>query len=341
VSRTLWAVALVGCGGLERQVVAELPSTETQVLELPPDLAKIDFVSVFTDAAAIVSAVNTQVPWAGHRASLDTRAPGCPDFWTGTFTDGALTFGSETGISWFDDCLTDVGLEYNGWATWESEVAESGDVTTFEGRTSEASRSLEGDAIVKDDVGVRFEFDGTASDSLYQVEAKGYQRLVYSTSMDATVTGADAFSDESLTPDGFRTDLVVSLTQGDVETYSARGNVYLFTPQLQGRFDSVQVDMEMLGVGAGPTDCTLEPLGWIGVRDSEAIWYDVVFLPRFEETITGDDFDNPLSVCDGCGRLYVQGVEQDGIDVCIDFSHLFEDYVLPNPDDYVLPIHSL
>jgi hypothetical protein len=146
-----------------------------------------------------------------------------------------------------------------------------------------------------------------------------------------------------VTPEGYRTDLYQFISGGDVDRYEARGNVYMFTPQLQGKFDSIAVDIALQGpLGAGPEDCTLEPLGWIGVRDDEARWYDVVFLPRYEEDIVGDKYPNdPLSICDGKGRLYIQGIEQE-LEVEVDFSFLFDgSFELPVAEDFILPLHSL
>ena len=57
----------------------------------------------------------------------------------------------------------------------------------------------------------------------------------------------------------WRTDLYVSVTGGDEERIETRGNVYLFEEVLAGRFDSVAVDLDVIGeVGAGPDDCLLE-----------------------------------------------------------------------------------
>lgn len=322
------------------------PQQEKNDFPLPDDLDTIDFVTAFQDAVRLMLSVSARQPWSGHKASLDGRAAGCPDFWTDPFTvNGLETVGSEQGVAWNDDCLVSdaTGLYYDGWLWWDFDVQQSGDPTSLDGRVSEASRTMDGDALVGDTEGVRFEFDGAAADSLYRVEAYGYERFVYSTRMDATITGRDVFGPDSLTPDGYRTDLFMFITGGDVETFEARGNVYMFRPQLMDRFDSIGVDMALPGeLGAGPNDCALEPLGWIGLRDEDAYWYDLVFLPRFREDIVGEEYPNdPLSVCDGCGRLYVQGVEQQGKDVCVDFSFLFDEFELPDADEYVLPFHAL
>ena len=230
---------------------------------------------------------------------------------------------------------------------WETEVSGNGRVDEDAGRTTEASRVLEGDAVVAIEGDVRFEFKGDANDYLYRVDQgegkDAYQRWIYRTTVDGTVTGSDLFGDGDVASGGYRTDLYLDLTGGDVDRLQARGNVYLFEPVIEGRFDSISVDMDLQGVrGAGPEDCTLEPLGWIGLRDPDAVWYELVFLPRITEDIIGEPFPNePLSICDGCGTLYVRGVESG--EVCVDLTDLFDtiESKLPVVDDYVLTLHEL
>jgi len=327
-----------------RDTLTEPTPGTTNPFPLPDDLDEIDWPAVFQEAVEQLKTINTQVPWGGHLQSLESRQAGCPDFWVDRFTVGNNLVGDDNTISWYDDCSNPDTSYFDGLLTWTSDVLEEGDPATIDGRTSEGFRSLTGDAIVGDDDGLRFSFNGGASDSLYRLEADGYSRLTYSTNLDnVEVGGRDALSGTA-TPDGFRSDLFMFLSGGDVDTFEARGNVYFFTPQLHDRFDSIQLDMALVGPsGAGPNDCLEEPLGWIGVRDENAYWYDVVFLPRFQEDVVGDPYANdPLSQCDGCGRLYVQGVEQPDVDVCVDFSFVFDGgFPLPDADDYVLPFHAL
>lgn len=349
MSALLLSLAVVGCKKETTPTTTPSSTGETGVADqnlypLPDDIDEIDFESAFADAVRMMVTVTPQEPWQGQVSAVDRGEIGCPDYWTEPFTVANQLVGYEDGVAWNDDCLTTTGLTYDGWIWWDSDVSNFGDPATYEGKTSEGSRRMEGKATVSTGDDITFEFAGTASDSLYQVQAIGYERHVYSTLMDATVTGRDVFTADSATPEGYRTDLTMSLTGGDVDNFEARGNVYLFTPQLHDRFDSIGVDMELQGPkGAGPDACTLEPLGWIGLRDENAYWYDVVFLPRFQEDIVDIDYANdPLSICDGCGRLYVQGIEQEGKEVCIDFSFLFDGTVpLPDIQDYVLPWHSL
>jgi hypothetical protein len=347
---TVVALALTfACKGEEPETtttVSTTVDTTPPAFPLPDDIATIDFVTAYRDAMNLAVSVSTQQPWLGHTTSITGRGPGCPDFWTGEITDpSGEIVGNDFGLSWYDDCQTSLGMSYDGWVWWDFSVVEAGDPTTAEGLTSDATRTIEGDAFVSDvDGNVVFEFDGTATDSFYNVEADGYTRFTYSSTVDGTVTGSAPFGTDSLTPDGYRSDLFLFLSGGDVDAFEARGNVYMFTPQLEGRFDSIEVDLSFTGpASAAPGSCTLEPLGWIGLRDANALWYDVIFQPRYTDDIVGEPFPNdPRSACDGCGFLYVQGIAQD-IQVCMDFNFLFDGQTvpLPDPDDYVLPLHAL
>lgn len=324
-------------------------TTTPPAFPLPDDLDTIDFESAFAEAVRQLVTVTAQRPWTGHAAALDGRSVGCPNFMTEPFTAGGVLVSRDEGVAWNDDCVNTAGTAYDGWLWWDNTFSVVGtDPNSYDGRTREGTRTLEGDANVdregEDDRVMLFEFDGIASDSLYEVEAYGYERYVYSSQIDATVTGTDVFRGTS-TPDGYRTELTLSITGGDVDNFVARGDVYLFSEVFLDRFDSIGADMELQGPkGAGPGVCTLEPLGWVGLRDSNAYWYDVVFQPRFEEDIVDIDFPNdPLSICDGCGKLYVQGVEQEGREICVDFSFLFERGAieLPEPEDFALPWRGL
>ena len=347
---TRWAILTVlalsaGCkkGDDGDGTAAGTTSTATTTpLSTLPDVSDVDFEQVFTDAVDAMFLVTTQAPWSGHHSALATRQPGCPDLWAGGVEDANMT-ADDGGASWFDDCRTGGGLYYDGWMWWDGTVRGEGDATSVEGRTQEASRFLTGDAVVGLDDNVRFEFKGSADDYTYQVDAAdGYRRWIYRSTVDGTVTGSDVF-DGSLTPEGWRTDLYLNMTGGDVDRFEARGNVYMFTPQLAGRFDSIQADIDLPGPrGAGPDDCTLEPLGWIGVRDPDAIWYDLVFLPRFTDDIIGEEYPNdPLSECDGCGTLYIRGVEAG--EVCIDLGTVFDnaEATVPGVEEFVLSLHDL
>jgi len=319
-----------------------------------PDVSDLDLPRVYQDTLHALLSITTSVPFAGHETTLETRTNGCPDVWAGG-VEAAGMDANTGGLSWSDDCRTPGGLGYDGWMWWDATATGSGQVESAEGRTVEGSRTLRGNALVDQRGAARFEFKGEATDYLYRVDSRygagtssgeatgGYQRWIYRSTVDGTVSGSDLFDDDALTPRGWRSDLYVDLTGGDVDRFTARGNVYLFEPQIEGRFDSIQVDLDLPGRrGAGPDDCTLEPLGWIGLRDPDAVWYDLVFLPRFTDDLIGEPYENAeLSTCDGCGTLYIRGMEAG--EVCVDLSSIFAEAEesLPDIEAFVHTLHDL
>lgn len=329
-------------------------STE-EITTTLPDVSDLDLEQLYNDALHYLLDINTSTPFRGHDRAMETRRDGCPDIWAGG-VEAAMMDADEGGLSWSDDCRTNGGLGYDGWVWWDATATGNGTRDSAEGRTVEGSRDIIGNALVDQEGDARFEFKGEANDYLYRVDSDygsyttteggqdgGYSRWIYRSTVDGTVSGSDLFEEDSLTPDGWRSDLYLDITGGDVDRFIARGSVYLFEPQIEGRFDSIQVDMDLPGRrGAGPDDCTLEPLGWIGLRDPDAVWYDLVFLPRFTDDIIGEPYNNPeLSSCDGCGTLYIRGIEAG--EVCVDLSTIFDEAEgsLPTIDDFVLTLHEL
>ena len=79
------------------------------------------------------------------------------------------------------------------------------------------------------------------------------------------------------------------------------------------------------------------------MRDENAFWFDVVFQPRFDDDATDDPYDNfSYGPCDGCGTLYVRGLEQTDIEVCPDFSFLWSGALThPEADDYALSMRDI
>jgi hypothetical protein len=321
------------------------PEPVVDELELP-DITGLDIEKSFEDALALALTVTARTPFNSLANSFDRFQTGCPDVWAGVppeeFADLDVDMDDAEGLTWSDHCENPDGGYFNGHGYWDGQIAVQGNPNTPEGITIEADRELIGDGVIGDLSGVFFEFDGEASDSLYTVEADGYNRWIYSSLVTGTVTGRDPFPEGSLAPVGWRTDLYLFKTGGDEDSLEARGNVYLFTGRMNERFDSMAMDINVIGqLGAGPDDCTQEPLGWIGLRDENAVWYDLIFLPRSEDDITGIPYPNdPLSECDGCGTLYIRGVESG--EYCPDFSFLFDGTLEPPPvEEFVSSLRDL
>jgi len=303
-------------------------------LELP-DVSDVDFEAAFLDALRLARTIDARAAWAGHRASLAHRSPGCPDLW---FGEPEELDGRPVGLHWADACNTGDGTGFDGIVHWTSDLL----VQQIGGqRTEEASRELTANGVVLQGDDVLFELDGAAEDSLYLLDG-GASRWVYNSLVRGTVTGTLAFPDGASTPTGYRADLYLRATGGDVDTLEVRGEAYFFGPRVQERFDSLAVDLSMTGPeGLGPDDCALEPTGWIALRDAQAYWYDLVFLPASSDDSSSEPYPNePRSVCDGCGTLYVRGVESG--EICLDFDFLFDGSSgLPELADYILGLHDL
>lgn len=345
----LVAVGLVlgGCNGKEGDTSTDRDvdlGGPADALVLP-DLSDIDKQAAVLEAMDIVLSVRGSTVWAGHERAFERRFDGCPDVYVGAPEDSDLDEDDRArgqGMSWSDFCASPGGLYYRGWEHWITRARTTGDVSDGStGRVQEASRSLTGNAVVGDDQDVRYEFRGEASDTVYVVQAGDYRRETWSSQLVATVNGTDTLEPaSSLTPGGYRADLYVAVQTGDVQRVESRGDVYMFEDRIQGRFDSVSLSLEFIGeLGAGPDDCTAEPRGWIGLRDENAWWLDIVFQPAADDDAT-DSFDDPdYSACDGCGTAYLRGVEQtvELGEVCLDLSAIWSSVGLaaPDPDTYI------
>ncbi len=334
----LAALTLAGCAEEAKDPVKKARST-VDVLEVP-DLTGIDFPAAFGDAIRLGSTVVAAQPWNTHVALLETREAGCPDIYAGV-PDGDIDELDPDmgGSSWWDFCETASGETWAGYAWWEGVGSRSVDPAYPEIVTEAGNRTLIADATINTPAGAIWEFDGEASEAVNYTIGPGYTDWTWSSLIEGTFTGSAAF-EGSDTPSGWRTDLYVEASKGDTGDHvEARGNIYMFDARLHTRFDSVVMDLEFLGPNAlGPEGCAQEPLGWIGLRDENAVWYDLVFLPRTEGDITDPPYDNPLSVCDGCGTLYVRGVEQ-AEPICVDLMSLALDGLIepPTVQSFVLP----
>ena len=110
-----------------------------------------------------------------------------------------------------------------------------------------------------------------------------------------------------------------------------------------GHFDLAIVALGKEALASILTTMALsEPRGWIGLRTEDAYWFDIVLQPRFDDDPTADPYDNAdYSPCDGCGTLYVRGLEQTDITVCPDLSFLWNGGLThPAPTDFALSIRD-
>lgn len=333
-------LALMGCA--EEPGKAPSPNRNTNDTLEVPDLSGIDFPAAYSDALRLASTVVASTPWDTHVDLLAQRSVGCPDVYAG-IPDGDIDELDEDmgGTSWSDFCESTAGETWSGFAWWDSIGQASTNLDYPDITLESGSRELIADATITTDAGALWEFDGSASEGVNYTNGPGYSDWTWSSLIEGTFTGSVAF-DGTDTPSGWRTDLYLEAAKGDTgDAVEARGNIYLFDARLHGRFDSMVMDLEFLGANnLGPDGCPDEPLGWIGLRDEDAIWYDLVFLPRTEGDIVEPPYDNPLSTCDGCGTLYVRGVESG--EICVDLGFVLDGLIEPpDVDSFVLPLRGL
>jgi hypothetical protein len=317
--------------------------------ELPlPDLSGIDLGAAYQESLAAVLSVHAGVAFDGHAQALARSHAGCPDVWLGApadLVDADQVDEDARGLSWSDTCETPGGLFFRGTMYWESDARASGDATTSAGRSEQGSRTLIGAGAIGDATETQFQMRGEVSDAMSRVIAPDYERWTWSSTVNASVSGTDAMDPiASPTPGGWRAGLYLAATGGDADRIEARGDLYLFEHRIAGRFDSVAVQLALPGENAaGPTDCTLEPRGWIGLRDENAWWIDVVFLPTGEDDATAEHPEDEYTACDGCGKVYVRGLEEEAIgEVCPDFSVFFAEGAVPQipVTDYIQSGHG-
>jgi hypothetical protein len=341
----VWSLlALLACSAEEPEPVDVGDPPEELVL---PDTTGIDFAAAYQDAIQLSKTVATGRVWSGLATSLERRNTGCPDLYAGAPDDASVDLETDAGgQSWFDVCATSGGVDWSGYTWWDSSVVTDGDATTPEGQTVDATRQLVGGGTVREGGTTLYEFDGDATDAISRTIAPEYDRWTWSSTVVGTLTGTDVFGTDTVAPGGWRTDLSIYATGGDAALYEPTGNIFLFDTKLQGRFDSMEMDLSFAGPGSvGPDDCDLEPRGWVGLRDENAYWYDVVFLPRYDDTPGDTATTGDYGTCDGCGHVYIRGLDVSGDlgEVCLDFSFVWNDtpVVPPETADFVLPLHSL
>lgn len=325
---------LLGCA--EEEPAAPAPDVTSGVELTIPDLSGIDFPTVFEDALVRAATLDARAPWAAHLASLDGIEAGCPDLYAGP-PDTEADVG-DGGWSWADHCIVRSGDTYAGTVWWSNDVESEGDPASADGEQTSGTRALIGDAtVIAADDTVELLFDGEITDTLSLVTAEGYERWSWSSEVRAAAEGR-------LLDDSWRADLYMYVTGGDADTLELRGNIFAPETPIASRFDSIALDILFAApASTSPEGCALEPAGWIAVRDNDAFWYDLVLAPRTSDDTATQTFPNePYSVCDGCGTLYIRGLPQAQAEVCVDFSLLWNGLLTrPAAEDYVFDVRSL
>ena len=325
----LGSLTWFGCSEKEEEGVTVEDYVPPQELELP-SLDGIDVNAAFTEAIVMVGKVQLNAAWDGNKEALSYKRPSCPDLYVGVTDDIELP---DSAVVWQDFCNTGTGLEFSGYSAWIGNLERSGDVSSPEGSIVNGTRQMSGQAVVRVNDETIYEFKGIGEDSLYRVQAPGYDRWTYSATINGTTQNAPASGQV-----GFRSDMYIYATGGDISSLEARGNVFWTSHRIQERFDSAAMNIVLVDPETAVEDeCALEPKGWIGLRDENSYWYDLVFMPMDAQDDIGYQ-DDEHSVCDGCGTLYLRGSETEAYgQICPDFSQIWDETLidLPEADDFI------
>lgn len=288
-----------------------------------PDLTGLDMEASLQQGLGLTVISDLRAPWGAFTSTFERAAPGCPD----VYSSDAEAQDEMSALYWSDSCKTNAGLFFDGELGWE--VSGARDYIDESRYVEYGQRSLLGNARVEEFDTRLLAFSGEASDSYYQSFDPAGNSWTYSAQLAGTVSGALAFSEGAIFTGGLREELYINYKVGTQDLLSLRGDVFLLQETFD-RFDSVSLDITLYGTrGAPPNACQKEPYGYIGLRDTSAYWYEVVFMP-----IGGPDDDAEDAACDGCGTLFVRGVEQE-TPVCLSFDGLWEALAPPVFDDYI------
>ncbi|MED5373117.1 MAG: hypothetical protein VX899_19015 [Myxococcota bacterium] len=230
----------------------------------------------------------------------------CPDYYQ---NDG--------NVYWYDYCYADDGSYFSGYGFGYLYEDTAADGYLYNGGAVYTV------AEVTTSQGYTFSGGGNAQALVATADMESGAHAVPHTIYSSVVSGAFAYDGPSAAGTWLESALTPDLTLysyriPENEIYpgyygtvmQANGGVGGFVGEVSAAvLDSFTVMTSPL------TACPVEPAGMLSVRDTEGVWYDILFDNTTEE---GETMDPDL--CDGCGTIYVQG-EAAG-EACVDTSVL-------------------
>lgn len=327
---TLVLLISSACEGEDPTVTPGPPAPDL----LMPDMTGLDMPAQLKRGFTLALGADLRSPWSAFVSAMALRDE-CPDLFAGSMDNDEMP-----ALYWSDSCKTAGGVLFEGDQGWESlanrdVLSETSYVDTGE-RTLKGTSTIESQG-VDSEMHRLFAFTGEGTDSFYASidsdgNASSYSRWTYSASVNATVSGSLIYPDGSTISDGLREDLYLAYSGGSADQLTMRGDLFLLQETFD-RFDSVSLDLTLYGPkGAPPNTCLKEPYGYIGLRDTSAYWYEVVFMPMDQSEAGADSPE-----CDGCGTLFVRGVEQPD-PVCVSFDDIWQTLQPPVLTDYVYSV---
>lgn len=228
----------------------------------------------------------------GYMRLMESEEEGCPDY----YSDGDNTY-------WYDYCETEEGAYFSGYGFGYSYTDFEADGYLYNGE-----QVFTISQIISPE-GYTFEGGGAA----YMLEAEFIEdgENVPHTIAYSVIQGAFSYDGPEADDTWLTTELSPDLT---VAVYNIPENeIY---PTYMGNLMSIEGGINGLTGDAGTVvfevtlhdegvgnPCPQEPAGTVSVRDSEGLWYDVVY--DGVEAFSGDTMD--MDECDGCGAVWFRG----------------------------------
>lgn len=261
-----------------------------------PLLTTADVEARIADALGLVWEVDANPIFPAYHAAMAAADSGCPNY-----------YDYEGSEYWYDDCTSDAGASFSGYA-FNLVYADTPYDTYF--LNGEALYGV-GTATID---GATLSFGGsaafyTATPDLPEDDASYYVSTVNQVQGGFAYDGSEAdgtWLEEGEAPDLYGYTYYAPSYEG---RYAYVDGAVLVddTPVV---FDTVYMYSENLA-----PDCPNEPFGGMSVRDENGEWYDVVLHGPEEYGAQVD-----ASLCDSCGDVYFHG-ELLG-SACADFAAL-------------------
>ena len=271
-----------------------------------PELSVEDVAGAVTELIGVLLNLNAGPILTAYEASMSGQQQDCPDYYE---QDGS--------VYWYDYCYAADGSSFSGYGFLYDYVDHEQDGYIYNGQQVYTVSEI------VDSEGATFTGGGGAQN--LRLDYVGTENVMHTT-WSSVINGsfaydgpgtADSWMGEGLAPDG-----VVYVTEIPEEAglgvwgrlIVADGGV----GGLTGTANTVVVDTFHVWPAVFGNSCEIEPHGTVSVRDTEGLWYDLVFdgVEAWSEEVV-DEAD-----CDGCGTVYFHGDVLG--EACVDVSGLME-----------------
>lgn len=293
------AIVLLACHASKPPADSAAPYVvDEDALDLPSsDLDTDALASAVEEAFALIPTLDPAPLIDAYDDILALADASCPTWYTST--DGEY---------WYDDCVSEDGAHFQGYATSLDLTALETDDVSYTGGAAYGAATLtdpDGHALVMNGaIGVAAATEGGSTTT----------QLV----LDGAVTWDGPSADDTWLSAGLVPQLQgYAVSYGQLRALIIDGAVSGYT----GAYSSVSFDQVLAaseGVGA---PCALEPSGTVSVRSAAGQWTEIVFdLPYDVETESFGEMD-PAD-CDGCGHAWSYGAYVG--EVCVDLAPLLD-----------------